>query len=92
MGQFRESGIISSESLLSSSTGYRDLSATLADLLAPGFFPPRFGLALDELVYLIAADGWVVAKVSGFDIDRNPILQLPATVNPDTIKLTRKAA
>lgn len=92
MTVFRESHIISAESLFSSSAGYKDRSVTLADMLAPGFFPPRFGLALDEMVYLIAADGWAVARVAGFDLDRNAILELPATAETAIPKQTRKAA
>lgn len=99
MSQYRESHLISAESLFSSSAGYRDRSITLAQMLAPGFFPARVGLALDEMVYLIASDGWVVAKVSGFDIDRNPILEPPRSgiepapsAEPESLKLTRKAA
>jgi hypothetical protein len=94
MAQFRNVDFKSGEAMLSSGFGYCNRSYTLADMLAPGFFPERSGLQLDDLGFLLAGDGWAMARVAAFDIERRPVLQLSETAAPVASAPTigRKAA
>lgn len=76
MAQFRSVDFKSGEAMLSSGFGYTNRGYTLAEMLAPGFFPSRSGLQLDDLGFLLAGDGWAMVRVASFDVERQPVLEL----------------
>ena len=95
MAEFRSVDFKSGEAMLSSGFGYRNTSYTLAEMLAPGFFPANSSLAVDVLGFLLAGDGWAMVRVVALDIERRPVFQFAETASPAPAPATttgRKAA
>lgn len=74
---------------------YRSKELTLAELLAPGFFPNDVAVEQHQLVLLFGTDGGCMAYVAGFDRSdqRHPIIvPLSAAGFPADVTRQRKAA
>ena len=94
MAQFRQVDFRSGEAMLSSGFGYTNRSYSLAEMLAPGFFPAHSALRLDDLGFLLAGDGWAMVRVEGFDVERRPLLSVASqpAIQAPAPTIGRKAA
>lgn len=84
----------SAAALVSGAYTYSNGQLLLEEVLTPGFFPERAGLLLGDLLIVTAGDGWTMARVSGFDAIKRPILD-PMTFGAaaaPAVSKTRKAA
>jgi hypothetical protein len=99
MVEFREVSLYRAEAMMADCLRYdgRKTGATLAQLLAPGFFPSRARMPADTLVILFAVDGVALAIVAGHDgtLEKRPVLallQCAAVSAPATLPLTNTSA
>lgn len=97
--QYQSNNHKAGEMVFSNSFSYVDRRVPLATMLKPGFFPERAMMALDSMVFLMGADGWVLAQCVGHTVEgyalfeQAQLVSVPAAPSgADTLKLSRKAA